>query len=656
MGLTHAVLAILSRMALPSPHLTLINPHVATALDQSRSHVGGDGRCWVLPRQGGCHAVGHPRPRGRDRGAYDEASAARAAVTGVSAFAFQGTNAHVLLAAASGHAEPSWQQIHAPRDTNLYCTSTAPVWVRQRFYPGPPPSIFVTGVKVIPAPLDGGRRTGRPTAAIFDCFLGHPSLSFVMQHLVGGARLSPVSFLLSVAMAAAASAFSPLGGERALHREELSLQNVSFSSPCDLAALMAGGAGGLRTSLDLNSGLVTISVPSAATSRSDQASTEGGHRPCMFAKAVALLTSNHHPETTTSLEAGLHRPSNAEASDPATSRHHAADLLQQPEGIDSVDLRLGAGSLNSGLHTGKGLMDLRHRMRSRGLLVSLVASQSCQLLGDVQLPQAVFAGLGQADCDSGAADWADVAGGPGVGGELLPHPCLMEGAMQANSLTPLLLRQCGGRGVVREAESPAPSVGVMRAVSRIGAVFQVTGAAPHHLATDGGASDWVAESRSVGGSPAAAVAMAGGVSADGEGFRLHRGTAVLSACHIEYAEMHVHPSTPEESILASSLGACQYPNATQPHAGSGSGVASGRSSATSPPTGFASFAEVLALVEGLVAAALGGDAPPGREEPLMAAGLDSLGAVELRNGLQVGGCIRVGGDGVLSRHSGVAGT
>jgi aryl carrier-like protein len=45
--------------------------------------------------------------------------------------------------------------------------------------------------------------------------------------------------------------------------------------------------------------------------------------------------------------------------------------------------------------------------------------------------------------------------------------------------------------------------------------------------------------------------------------------------------------------------------------------------------------EITAKVRGLVSSVLGGSDVT-LEEPLLAAGLDSIGAVELRNGLQVG--------------------
>ena len=106
-GLTHAQLAITRALQLPVLHLGGMNPYV-TAL---------------MERQAGAHAV----PRQPAPLSVLPANGGGAAQTamGISAFAFQGTNAHALLAAA-------------PLATALVAaTSKAAVWQQQRFWIAP---------------------------------------------------------------------------------------------------------------------------------------------------------------------------------------------------------------------------------------------------------------------------------------------------------------------------------------------------------------------------------------------------------------------------------------------------------------------------------------------------------------------------------------
>ncbi|GLI63377.1 hypothetical protein VaNZ11_006234, partial [Volvox africanus] len=86
--LIHALTALGSYQLHAVMHLRAVNPHLAAALAGSGVSAdglggnGGDGGGWMLPRA----VSGQPL-----------ALACEALVTGISAFAFQGTNAHVVL-------------------------------------------------------------------------------------------------------------------------------------------------------------------------------------------------------------------------------------------------------------------------------------------------------------------------------------------------------------------------------------------------------------------------------------------------------------------------------------------------------------------------------------------------------------------------------
>lgn len=85
-GLLHAAKLASCQVALPITHLAAVNPNLHHILEQGGA-AGSEGS-WAMPRQSGAFPSPH-------RGS---AQVAERTVCGVSAFAFQGSNAHVLLA------------------------------------------------------------------------------------------------------------------------------------------------------------------------------------------------------------------------------------------------------------------------------------------------------------------------------------------------------------------------------------------------------------------------------------------------------------------------------------------------------------------------------------------------------------------------------
>jgi acyl transferase domain-containing protein len=165
-GLLFAHAAVTQALTLPLLHLNAVNPYVATALDQSASSADG-GASALLPKQGGAG----PRPA--------DAREAAAAIWGVSAFAFQGSNAHAVLASGSLPAVP----VLAAEDTQ------GPVWQRKRHYVLPPANLLISAASVTAAASGvGGGRTRR---AVFHAELAAASLAFMWDHQVMGKAIFP---------------------------------------------------------------------------------------------------------------------------------------------------------------------------------------------------------------------------------------------------------------------------------------------------------------------------------------------------------------------------------------------------------------------------------------------------------------------------------
>jgi acyl transferase domain-containing protein len=138
--------------ALPLLHLRAVNPYVASSLDQLRQGAPGA----ALPKQPG------PQPEARPH----------ATIFGVSAFAFQGTNAHAVVqpAAASAAAlHPGYGACRA-------------AWKHCRMYVLPEAHLFVRRA----APPPQGRRQ-----VVLQADLARPELAFLWDHQVMGKAIFP---------------------------------------------------------------------------------------------------------------------------------------------------------------------------------------------------------------------------------------------------------------------------------------------------------------------------------------------------------------------------------------------------------------------------------------------------------------------------------
>ena len=159
-GLLFAHATATGALALPLMHLRSVNPYVASTLEQQQQASAG----WptapapaLLPKQGGALAGAGAEP----------------AAWGVSAFAFQGTNAHAVVAAAL---QPDACAVHAT-------TALAPVWHQKRHY------VLPVAHLLIAATVCSGAGAQRRVA--FHAELAGASLAYLWDHQVMGKALFP---------------------------------------------------------------------------------------------------------------------------------------------------------------------------------------------------------------------------------------------------------------------------------------------------------------------------------------------------------------------------------------------------------------------------------------------------------------------------------
>jgi hypothetical protein len=209
-GVVYAAQQLQQGLAAPLPHLRTLNPYVESAVE-------------------GCGAEGHLM-MARSRSPLVAASTAESAVVGVSGFAFQGTNAHALIAAMS------------PSDSSKPGSSAEQplMWQRSRVWVHMPSSIWAQ--RLVAA---GGR------FLLMECQLSSPSMAMLWDHRVKGRALVPGAGLLEVG-ASCAQLLSP----------RAALAGVAITSPCLLAdpATAAGAAAqvALLCQVDLSTGQVQL--------------------------------------------------------------------------------------------------------------------------------------------------------------------------------------------------------------------------------------------------------------------------------------------------------------------------------------------------------------------------------------------------------------
>ena len=152
-GLLFAHAAATQSCAVPLLHLRAVNPYVVSSREQQQA---GSASAAMLPRQGGALPMA---------AAGDQ----QGSIWGVSAFAFQGTNAHALLEAKPAEATISVQAISA-----AMCS-----WQHKRQYVLPEANALIAA-----ASMAG-------TKVLFHADLAAASLAFLWDHRVMGKAIFP---------------------------------------------------------------------------------------------------------------------------------------------------------------------------------------------------------------------------------------------------------------------------------------------------------------------------------------------------------------------------------------------------------------------------------------------------------------------------------
>jgi len=207
-----------------APTTAQVNPHVAALL---HAHAGAGQPPRALARQPG------PAPAAA-RSNAGACLAPSAALAGVSAFAFQGTNAHAVLCAAPASAAG--------------VGAHAPPWRRQRHW-FTPVELHVLLVRA-GAPAGG---PGADRGMRFEARLDRPALAFLWDHRVAAAPLLPAAAMLELAAAAAAAA-AQAGGLA----EAFALVGVAIPAPLPLGAAPGGFGRVLSVALAEKRGALSI--------------------------------------------------------------------------------------------------------------------------------------------------------------------------------------------------------------------------------------------------------------------------------------------------------------------------------------------------------------------------------------------------------------
>ena len=629
MGIAHGLAGLGAAAADSLLHLLCVSPYVAAALgygdggggdgDISSDAGGGSGR-WLLPRQSA------PAAAAASGGGAD--TEPEAAVTGVSAFAFQGTNAHVLL-----------QRDTSNGGVRSATSPSGPLhWRRRRVWVVPPASLLLSAAAAFSF---SSRVPGTPAAgaaAVFEVDLRQPALASVLS---GGLTLTtprgrasallPTGFLLEVCAAAlrqlhhstavggveeeaAVAAFAAAGGSGSGRGSVdvaaggcgllLALSHVTFHSPVDVFGLLGGGEGGTAAVEQRQpQQLVCVVRPASGT-----------------LEVVTVRRYQEEHEDRVDEEEEEESSEGAVAAESA-QRHVSASFTRllhcgpgstlaasAPPPADSTDV---LAALARALH-----LPLPQQLG----LAAPAAAATCGIAPEVLSSSSSSLSAAAAARGSGASA---AGGGGGVGG-VFGSPCGLEASLQLQAV--LVVSQG------RSGDAEGPSGGRIQVVSHIDCVHLPAAA----TAADGAGrlhASAVASAASAAAAPSTDLRLSGCLAAATADNTGHGGPAVspaaaisqtlwkLNGVRLRSAAIAAHPLTANTAGISGSHG----------------GATDAATAAVLAPTGAAAAsvdtAHIRRVVREAVTAALGGG-DVADDAPLMSSGLDSLAAAELHSGLQ----------------------
>eukprot|EP00883_Tetradesmus_obliquus_P011533 jgi/Sobl393_1/4315/SZX67650.1 len=203
-GIFHTLFAQQQQVQLPIMHLRQLNPLVGSVLEAAAAAHGTRLRAFHMPRQAGPAVV-----------AGVETGAAAGSRTGISAFAFQGTNAHIILKSSDSKTAPP--------------AAAAVAWQRHRLFPTPPANRMLGSFS---------KPVAAAAAAAFEVQLSSPLLSFLWDHQVAGSVVFPGAGYIEVAAAALSTLAAQSSSSKA---GTLALAAVSIPAPLVLPAALSDG-------------------------------------------------------------------------------------------------------------------------------------------------------------------------------------------------------------------------------------------------------------------------------------------------------------------------------------------------------------------------------------------------------------------------------
>ncbi len=220
MNMLRACQAMQSAATLPILHLRSVNPHVSSALDQlsakARVH---------LPRQTAPAVIG--------------LTSGASMVSGVSAFAFQGTNAHVIMQGANGVEKQPYK-----------AAGGGLAWQQSRHWLAPQPQMLLSAF----VKLSG-------STLVMQCQLNQPKLARFLDHQVRGKAIFPAAGFLELAQASAMAACqTTVAGQ-----QQLVLSGISIPVPLDLHSMQAQHSSSGLVCLDLATGSLALSSQSSSS-------------------------------------------------------------------------------------------------------------------------------------------------------------------------------------------------------------------------------------------------------------------------------------------------------------------------------------------------------------------------------------------------------
>ena len=192
MNILQACKALQSATNLPILHLRSLNSHVTSAFDQSAAK----GRV-LLPRQATAMGSRH---------------GAAPIMSGVSAFAFQGTNAHVLM---QGAAAPGAGLTRADRGSLI--------WQHSRHWLAPQPHTLLTSFV---------KHAG--STLMMQCQLDQAKLAVFLDHRVLDRALFPAAGFLELAQTSALPSLQSTASPQP--QKQLGLDSISIPVPLELTA------------------------------------------------------------------------------------------------------------------------------------------------------------------------------------------------------------------------------------------------------------------------------------------------------------------------------------------------------------------------------------------------------------------------------------